>query len=100
MDANDHEWDETGEIALGEKFDDRDCVVGRVILGCEWRATGGGGRKATHSRQVKARMPDSTGYFRIRLSRSTCLRSGSNAANSSKLRALMSRTASKSYSFS
>jgi len=49
-----------------------------------------------HSRQVKARMPDSIGDFRVRLSRSTCLGSGSNAANSARSQALTSRTARRS----
>ena len=53
-----------------------------------------------HSRQVKAKMPDSTGEFRVRLSRATCLGSGSNAINSARSRALMSRNARRSYSFS
>ena len=49
-----------------------------------------------HSRQVKARIADSTGDFRVRLSRSTCLGSGSNASNSARSRALISRTARRS----
>jgi hypothetical protein len=52
--------------------------------------------EGAHSRQVKARMPDSTGDFRIRLSRSTCLGSGSNAINYAKSRDLISRTARRS----
>ena len=41
-------------------------------------------------------MPDSTGDFRVRLSRATCLGSGSKVINSAKSRALMSRTARRS----
>ena len=50
----------------------------------------------THSRQVKAWMPASTGDFRVRLPRSTCLGSGSNVSNSARSRALISRTARRS----
>ena len=49
-----------------------------------------------HSRQAKARMPDSTGDFRVRLSRATCRGSGSEAAISARSRALTSRTARRS----
>ena len=50
----------------------------------------------SHSRQVKAEIPDSTGEFRLRLSLTTCLGSGSKVINSARLRALMSRTARRS----
>ena len=50
----------------------------------------------THSRQVKAKMPDSTGDFRLRLSLTTCLGSGSKVINSARSWALMSRTARRS----
>ena len=46
-----------------------------------------------HSHQLKATIPDSTGNFRVRLSRSTCLGSGSNVSNYARSRALISRTA-------
>ena len=49
-----------------------------------------------HSRQVKAKMPDSTGDLRVRLSLTTCLGSGSKVINSARSWALMSRTARRS----
>ena len=49
-----------------------------------------------HSRQFKAKMPNSTGDFRLRLSLTTCLGSGSKVINSARSRALMSRTARRS----
>jgi hypothetical protein len=51
---------------------------------------------APHSRQVKARMPDSTGDFRVRLSLWMCLESGLKAAESSRLRAFMRCVANRS----
>lgn len=51
---------------------------------------------AAHLRQVKARMPDSIGYFQVRLSRSMCLGSGSNAARSARSQALTRRTVRRS----
>ena len=41
---------------------------------------------SAHLLQVKAEMPDSTGDFQIRLSRTTCLGSGSKVINSARSR--------------
>jgi hypothetical protein len=53
-------------------------------------------RALNHSRQVKAKMPDSTGDWRARLSRVTCLGSGSNESSAARSVAVTNRTASKS----
>ena len=53
-------------------------------------------KQSTHSRQVKAKMPDSMGDLRVRLSLTTCLGSGVKAASSARQPDLIIRTARRS----